>query len=160
MSRVCHAENPASHRFRHSRTSAGIWVCDVPEGNSFGEIGFTTLICPCCRCFGRTATTRRSRRVGGGGGGGCTAGGNADATPVAGVGGGSGGAAARDAGSSTAGGGGGGRLELEHWSTGTPTECASKQTTRKDARGPPLDVRLSDRQLSLVDLCHHGCIPL
>jgi len=75
-----------------------------------------------------------------GGGAGCTVDGNADATPVAGVGGGGGGAAARAAGSSTAGGSGGGRPALDHLNTGTPTECASKQTTKQDAREPPLDV--------------------
>jgi len=78
--------------------------------------------------------------VGGGGEGGCTADGNADATPVAGVGGGGGGAAARDAGSSRAGGGGGGRPAHEQLNTGTPTECAYKQTTKQDARELPLDV--------------------
>jgi len=46
VSRVCYAENPASHRFGHSGTSAGIWVCDGPKCNSLDIIGFTTLICP------------------------------------------------------------------------------------------------------------------
>jgi len=46
VTRVCDAENPASHRFGHSGTSAGIWVCDGPKCYSFDIIGFTTLICP------------------------------------------------------------------------------------------------------------------
>jgi len=143
VTRVFYAENPASHRFSHSGTSAGIWVCDGPRCNSFDIFGFINRICPFYGCVGRTATTRRSRRVGGGGGGGgggCIADGNADATPVAGVGGGGGGAAARAAGSSTAGGGGGGRPALDHLNTGTPKECASKQTSKQDAREPTLDV--------------------
>jgi len=69
VTRVCYAENPASHRFGHSGTSAGIWVCGGPRCTSFDKIGFITLICPFYGCVGRTATARRSRRVGGGGGG-------------------------------------------------------------------------------------------
>jgi len=43
VTRVCYAENPASHRFGHSGTSAGIWVSDGPKCYSFDIIGFTTV---------------------------------------------------------------------------------------------------------------------
>jgi len=46
VTRVCYAENPASHRLGHSGTSSGIWVCDGPKCNLFDILGFTTLICP------------------------------------------------------------------------------------------------------------------
>jgi len=45
VTRVCYAENPASHRFGHSGTSAGICVRDGPKCNLFDINGFTTLIC-------------------------------------------------------------------------------------------------------------------